>query len=170
VVLQFVLLGVVAVSFANYDVLLRRFEESVAGAQARRGRVAIWRDSIRLARDFPLTGTGAGTFGKAISVYQTAEPGYAIDQAHNHYLQLSAEGGVWLVLPALVAAGFFVASAGRNLKQDVTSNSLIRAGACAGLAGVMVQSIWETGLTMPANAWLFAMLAAIATSRDSRKP
>jgi hypothetical protein len=28
---------------------------------------------------------------------------------------------------------------------------------------VLVQSIWETGLTMPANALLFAMLAAIAT-------
>jgi O-antigen ligase len=129
--------------------------------------VAIWRDSIRLARDFPLTGTGAGTFGKAISVYQTAEPGYAIDQAHNHYLQLIAEGGALLVLPAVVAAGFFVASAGRGLKQDATSNSLVRAGACAGLTGVLVQSIWETGLTMPANACLFATLAAVATFRGS---
>ena len=163
VVLQFALLAVVVVSFANYDVLLRRFEESVARAQTGRGRVAIWRDTIGLARDFPLTGTGAGTFGKAINVYQTAEPGYAIDQAHNHYLQLIAEGGAWLVLPAVLAAGFFVAIASRSLKQDVTSNYLIRAGACAGLAGVLVQSIWETGLTMPANAWLFATLAAIAT-------
>ena len=168
VVLQFVLLAIVAVSFANYDLLLRRFEESVTGAQAGRGRVAIWRDSIRLARDFPLTGTGAGTFGKAINVYQTAEPGYAIDQAHNHYLQLIAEGGAWLVLPAAIAAGFFVASASRSLKAGVTSHSLIRTGACAGLAGVLVQSIWETGLTMPANAWLFATLAAIATFRMSR--
>jgi hypothetical protein len=67
------------------------------------------------------------------------------------------------VLPAVLAAGFFVAIASRSLKQDVTSNYLIRAGACAGLAGVLVQSIWETGLTMPANALLFAMLAAIAT-------
>ena len=28
----------------------------------------------------------------AVAVYQTAEPGYAIGQAHNHYLQLVAEG------------------------------------------------------------------------------
>jgi O-antigen ligase len=161
--LQFALLAVVVVSFANYDVLLRRLEESVARSQTGRGRMAIWRDTIRLAGDFPFTGTGAGTFGKAISVYQTAEPGYAIDQAHNHYLQLIAEGGTWLVLPAVLAAGFFIAIASRSLKQDVTSNYLIRAGACAGLAGVLVQSIWETGLTMPANALLFATLMAIAT-------
>ena len=162
VILQFTLLAVIVVSFANYDVLMRRFEESVTRAQAARGRVAIWGDAVRLASDFPVTGTGAGTFGKAINVYQRAEPGYAIDQAHNHYLQLIAEGGAWLVLPAVLAAGFFAAIAGRSLKQDVTSNYLIRAGACAGVAGVLVQSIWETGLTMPANAWLLAALAAIA--------
>ena len=110
-----------------------------------------------------MTGTGAGTFGKAINVYQTAEPGYAIDQAHNHYLQLMAEGGAWLLLPAALAAGFFLVLASRSLRQDLSSDYLIRAGACAGIAGVLVQSIWETGLTMPANALLFAMLAAIAT-------
>jgi hypothetical protein len=74
-----------------------------------------------------------------------------------------AEGGAWLLLPAALAAGFFLVVTGRSLKQDFSANYLIRAGACAGMAGVLVQSIWETGLTIPANALLFAMLAAIAT-------
>ena len=108
VILQFALLALVVLSFANFDALLRRLDESMTRAQAGRGRIAIWRDAIRLIGDFPLTGTGAGTFGNAISVYQTAEPGYAIDQAHNHYLQLMAEGGAWLLLPAALAAGLFL--------------------------------------------------------------
>jgi O-antigen ligase len=165
---QLALLALVALWFANYDVLLRRLEATMTLAQEGRGRVAIWRDTIRLVEDFPVTGTGAGTYGTAINVYQTAEPGYAIDEAHNHYLQLMAEGGAWLLLPAALAAGFFLVVAGRSLKQDLSSNYLIRAGACAGMAGVMVQSIWETGLTIPANALLFAMLAAIATHGDAR--
>jgi O-antigen ligase len=163
VILQFSLLAAVVVSFANYDMLARRFEETITRAQEGRGRLAIWNDTIRLAADFPITGTGAGTFAKAINVYQTAEPGYAIDQAHNHYLQLLAEGGVWLVLPGLLATGLFVATAIRSLKQDLSPDYLVRAGACAGIAGVLVQSVWETGLTMPANALLLAMLCAIAT-------
>ncbi|MEO5741093.1 MAG: O-antigen ligase family protein [Vicinamibacterales bacterium] len=167
-IFQFTLLAFVVLWFANYDLLLRRFEESVSSAQEGRGRIAIWRDAIRLAEDFPVTGSGAGTFGKAISVYQTAEPGYAIDQAHNHYLQIMAEGGASLLLPGVLAAGFFLLAARRSLKQDLSSNYLIRAGACAGIAGVLVQSFWETGLTMPANALLFAMLAAIATSTEPR--
>jgi hypothetical protein len=163
VVVQICLLAAVVLSFANYDTLLRRFEETMTHSQAGRGRMAIWNDTIRLAADFPVTGTGAGTFGKAINVYQTAEPGYAIDQAHNHYLQLLAEGGLWLLLPGVLATGLFVVMASRSLRQDFSSDYLIRAGACAGIAGVLVQSVWETGLTMPANALLFAILGAIAT-------
>lgn len=162
-IFQLSVLAIVALAFANYDLLLRRFEQSIAETQVGRGRVAIWGDAIRLAADFPVTGTGAGTFGKAINAYQTVEPGYAIDQAHNHYLQLLAEGGVWLLLPAALALGLFALTASRSFKRDLSSDYLIRAGACAGIAGVLVQSIWETGLTMPANALLFAMLAAIAT-------
>ncbi len=162
---QFVLVALVVLWFANYEVLLRRVDETVTQAQEGRGRIAIWRDTIRMVEDFPITGTGAGTYGTAINVYQTAEPGYAIGEAHNHYLQLMAEGGAWLLLPAALAAGLFLVVAGRSLKRDLSANYLIRAGACAGMTGVLVQSIWETGLTIPANALLFAMLAAIATYR-----
>ena len=127
VIFQFALLALVVLSFANYDALLRRFEETMTRAQEGRGRLAIWRDAIRLAEDFPVTGTGAGTFGKAISVYQTAEPGYAIGQAHNHYLQLMAEGGASLLLPAALAAGLFLRS-GEPQPQDRISRRTISSG------------------------------------------
>ena len=38
---------------------------------------------------------------------------------------------------------------------------LIRVGAACGLGAVALQSVWETGLVMPANAALAALLAAI---------
>lgn len=167
--LQLVLLAIVALSFANYDALLRRAEESVARAQQGRGRTAVWRDTFRVLEDFPLTGTGAGTYGTAINAYQTAEPGYLIGQAHNHYLQLAAEGGMLLVVPAVLALGAFCISLRRALKHDATPNYLVRTGATAGISGVMVQNIWETGLTMPANAMLLAIVAAIATHRTMRQ-
>ena len=79
-----------------------------------------------------------------------------------------AEGGASLLLPGALAAGLFLLLASRSLKHDRSSSYLIRAGACAGIAGVLVQSMWETGLTMPANAMLFAVLAAIATCSEVR--
>jgi O-antigen ligase len=162
-IFQAVLLTLVVLSFANFDALLGRVDQTIADEQLNRGRGAIWRDAERVIRDFPFTGTGAGTFGAAIIPYQTAEPGYTIGQAHNHYLQLAAEGGALVALPALLAAGSFLLLFQRRMTEDVTSNFLIRAGAAAGLAGALLQSFWETGLRMPANATLFAVLAAIAT-------
>jgi O-antigen ligase len=162
-IFQAVLLALVVLSFANFDALLGRVDQTIADQQLNRGRGAIWRDAERVIRDFPLTGTGAGTFGAAIIAYQTAEPEYSIGQAHNHYLQLAAEGGALVALPALLVAGSFLLLFQRRLAEEASSNFLIRAGAAAGLAGALLQSFWETGLRMPANATLFAVLAAIAT-------
>jgi hypothetical protein len=40
-----------------------------------------------------------------------------------------------------------------------------RIGSLAGLMAVAVQGLWETGLRMPANGVLFAVVAAIAVHR-----
>ena len=162
-IMQGTLLVLVALSFANFDALLDRFDQTLRPSEAGRGRSAIWSDAIRVIRDFPFTGTGAGTFGTAVAVYQTAEPGYSIGNAHNHYLQLAAEGGLLIGGPALLGLGVFVALAARRLQEDRSSDYLVRAGAVAGIAAVLVQSVWETGLRMPANAMLLSVLAAVAT-------
>ena len=46
----------------------------------------------------------------------------------------------------------------------------IRIGAAAGIVGVLVQSIWETGLRLPANGLLFAVLCAIVIYEDGPRP
>ena len=53
---------------------------------------AIWHDAnvIRISR----SGTGAGPSARSHHRYQTAEPGYTIGPAHNHYLQLAAGRGL----------------------------------------------------------------------------
>ena len=167
-IFQGALLVLVALWFANFDSLVARFDETILLRDAGRGRAAIWADAQRIIKDFAGTGTGAGTFGTAVAVYQTAEPGYSIGQAHNHYLQLAAEGGALVAVPAALTAGAFIALFFSRLREGA-SDHFVRAGAAAGLAGALVQSFWETGLRMPANAMLFAVLAAIAIQAPSRR-
>lgn len=162
-IFQVTVLIAVTLAFANFDALLGRFDETLAPVARERGRRAIWQDTRLLVKDFIVTGTGAGTYGAAIVGYQTSEPGYAIGQAHNHYLQLAAEGGLMVGVPAALALVAFLLLSRRRLADDLGSNFLVRAGAVAGIAGVLTQSVWETGLRMPANAMLLAVLAAIAT-------
>ena len=165
--LQGALLMLIAVTFVNFGALAARFDETLAASVAGRGRSAVWADARRIVKDFAITGTGAGTFGAAVPVYQTAEPGYSIGHAHNHYLQLAAEGGVLLGAPAVMVMTAFVALYWSRLTADATPMYLMRAGAAAGMSGALLQSVWETGLRMPANAMLFAVLAAIATHDTS---
>ena len=132
------------------------------------GRLVIWRDTIPVIRDFWLTGTGAGTYETVMLVYQRSSLEVRFNQAHNHYLQLAAEGGLLLAVPLLMGLVAWSRAAAAAMRNDASGMYFVRAGACCGLAGAAAQSIWETGLTTPANALLAAVLAAIVVHAPVR--
>ena len=150
--------AIIVVVFADTGALIERFDATIASGN---GRVPIWRETLPLIRDFWATGTGAGTYRTAMLVYQQSDRAFYFNQAHNQYLQIAAEGGLLLSVPAVVGLLSFVGLARRRLKDDHTAVFWIRIGAAGGVVAVMVQNLWETGLRMPANAALAAVLAAI---------
>jgi O-antigen ligase len=156
-----IVLGVVATAYVNIPALTARFD-SVFGPDLGRGRMTIWRTTWPMARDFWRTGIGVGAFERGMLVYEPRPFDLFINHAHNEYLQLLVEGGV----PLAAAAGFTILAGWREtasrLRRDATSIGWIRAGAVAGMVAVAVQSVWDTGLRMPANAVLFAVMAAVA--------
>lgn len=150
--------AIIVVAFADTDALVQRFNQTVATSS---GRIAIWRETLPLIEDFWATGTGAGTYQTAMLVYQESDRVVYFNQAHNQYLQIVAEGGLLLSIPAAVALLSFLRLARRRVMSDRTAVFWIRIGAAGGLVAVMVQNLWETGLRMPANAALAAVLAAL---------
>ena len=158
-VVGLLVVGVSVVVWGDLAALVKRVDET--RVLEPRERQAIWRDTIPLVRDHWVAGTGAGAYERAMLLYQRTDRTYYDNQAHNQYLQLAADGGVMLVIPAaLVLIG--VAQEGwRRLRCDRTGMFWIRLGAAAGLGGVLVQGFWETGLRAPGNAILSAVLAAI---------
>jgi len=144
--------------------------ERLAGAEAGvTNRVTIWRETIPLVRDFWLTGTGAGTYQLAMLVYQRSARTVYFNQAHNHYLQLAAEGGLLLAGGVGFALVALVRTARTRLTNDASGLVWIRIGAACGLGAVALQSVWETGLVMPANAALAAVLAAVLVHDRARE-
>jgi O-antigen ligase len=131
-------------------------------------RLQIWKDTLPMLRDFWLTGTGAGTYETGMLVYQRASPGVRFNEAHNQYLQLAVEGGVLLGVPLAAALVLYVRQAWRRVGAEHSGMYWIRAGALCGLAGAAAQSLWETGLSIPANAALAAVLAAIVIHEPRR--
>jgi O-antigen ligase len=158
----FGIVAVAALAFANTTAVAGRIEETIRGIG---GRTAIWQATWPMAKAFWLTGIGAGAFERAMVVYQPSPHETFFNHAHNDYLQMLSEGGVLLAIPAIAAAVAGIGGVRDRLRNDRTSMYWVRAGAVSGLVAVAVQSIWETGLRVPANTLLFAVLAGIALHR-----
>lgn len=129
-------------------------------------RLDAWRDGWDVIRAFPLAGTGLNTYPVAMLFYQARNPGFYMSRAHNDYVQLLAEGGALVAVPALVAMAALTLAIRRNLSAARTEarGYWIRAGAVVGLVALAVQETLEFSLQIPANALLFCTLAAIALS------
>lgn len=166
-VLSLLLLSILvagAVSWVGVETITNRFVRPTT--QNYNDRRGAWDDAERIAAAFPLAGTGINTYGVATVVYQRYDLSVHYVQAHNDYLQLAAEGG-WLVavpaaLLALTLVGHIV---GRFRDHGSTISWRVRAGAVTGILAIGLQSIVDFSLQMPGNAALFAVLLGLAVHR-----
>ena len=155
------------VMWVGADVIAARFD--APNTVTLSGRVPIWRDTLSIAQDFWLTGTGLNTYGVATLFYQTSLPEYHLREAHSDYLQLAAEGGVLLAVPVLIAVATFAREVRRRFREDQGSIYWVRIGAVTGILAIALQSTVEFSLQMPGNAALFAVLCGIALTTNPRK-
>ncbi len=134
------------------------------------GRLEFWQSGIKIFRDNPLLGTGAGTFGAVHPVYQRDVRFYAKD-AHNRYLQTAAELGLvgFAVLAAIVIA---IAALWRQAlvwTREGEAYPLI-AGIGLGLAAFAAHSALDMDWLFPANpAMAFALVGVLAASRPTHQ-
>jgi O-antigen ligase len=154
-------------AWLNAQGLVQRVQSTLDAADG--GRLAIWRETLHIIRDFPITGTGAGTFAEAMFIYQRTATQVLFNHAHDEYLQLLEEGGVMLLIVLFAGLVFLVRTARERLQEDDGPYRFIRIGACAALAAIAVQNVWETGLRAPANLLLAAILAALAVRPRRRR-
>ena len=160
------------VLFVDLDGWATRVEHSFSTAAAPFSRVTIWRESIPPIKDFWLTGTGAGSYADAMTVYQQSRIWVGsmqrwahFNNAHSHYVQVAAEGGLLLMLPVMAALVLLGVLGRRAIRADKGEMFWVRVGAAAGLAGLAAQSVWEIALVMPANAVLAGIGAGLLLYR-----
>lgn len=153
----------VVVAWAGTAAIATRFSSAEAGLE---GRVGAWGDAWRIARLYPMAGTGLNTYAVAMHFHQQFDPSKRYPQAHNDYLQLAAEGGMLLSVPAALCIAVFVGLVIRRLAQEEDeATHWIRMGSVVGLAAIALQETADFSLQMPGNALLFGVLCAIALHR-----
>jgi O-antigen ligase len=135
------------------------------------GRIATWRDSLLLIRDYPLVGTGLGTFGLAFRHYQTAMVNYYFAHTHNDYLEFASDTGLlgamilflpilYLLVRMLLA---FVADSRRYRRA-------VLLGCIGSTLGILIHSAMDFNLQIPANALVFAVVLGIGYKAACLEP
>lgn len=144
----------------SWERIAQRFEVITAGREV--VRLDVLRDSLGILRDFPLVGTGLGTFEQAFPRYQTKYPRLLFDHAHNDYLELATDTGAAGVLLAVAMTALLVVPLLRRWR-----NKRGRFGTCLGAGGICscaaiaVHSGTDFNLHIPANALLLTVIVAL---------
>jgi len=155
-----VIIDLVAVgSWFGTEKLAERLESTTF--QDVEDRSAVARLSLGIIRDYPLFGSGAGTFYTAFPRYRTDEIRNFFDHAHNDYVQVTAESGALgaAFLAFVVAASLACAVAGERVRSDPAMKAASFAS-IMGVSAILIHSWADFNLQIPANAMLFMVLLA----------
>jgi O-antigen ligase len=129
----------------------------------REGRPVIFKNTLKLFKAYPLFGTGPGTFVYAYTKYEKFYVRGITDHAHNDYLELLAEsgllGGGCLILLAFAALGYLFWWWTKRSDYFVRGVGL---GCMAGIAAILIHSLTDFNLRIPANAVYFITLYTLA--------
>ena len=158
------LMAAAVIGWAGTDTIVTRFSTTASEFKDRKGA---WEDALTIASAFPVAGTGLGTYGVATLLYQQHDLTRHYEQAHNDYLQLLAEGGVLLAIPAALSVLALALETWRRVRDTEAGSTAywLRAGAITAIVAIALQESVDFSLQMPGNAALFAIVCAIALHR-----
>lgn len=151
--------------------VLERFTEQDALAD---GRWPIFDASLEAIRHFFPLGSGAGTFETVLRRFHPADlPGMTINSAHNDYLEWLLEAGLGAALLIVVWLAFYLRQWRRVwIRGEWTLFRCAQVGAGIALLMLMLHSLTDFNLRIPANAMFAALLAAVFFHRaaEERRP
>ena len=127
-----------------------------------KARILRWRGTVEMIKDYPLFGSGPGTYATIFTQYQPPGFGARSFFAHNDYLHFTAELGLFLMA---VVVWMIIALYRKAFEKLKSPSRLVRGtamGAVAGITAILVHSFGDFNLNIPANAILFTVLAALA--------
>ena len=154
------LLAIVADSgvAARFGTLREPSRADVAG-----WRMHLNRDSLAMWRARPILGWGLGAFPTVYPQFRSFYDDVPIHEAHNDYLQLLTETGV---IGGAIALWFLIALFRRGWRKlgrsRTASDKAATMAALVAVSGILVHSISDFNLHIPANAALFFVMCAIA--------
>jgi O-antigen ligase/tetratricopeptide (TPR) repeat protein len=165
-IIALILLAALSIGWFGWDQIFDRFE-TLKNAQGviYESRLDFWKDSIKIIKDFPVTGSGVGTFVDIYKSYQTVSGELTVSHAHNDYIQLGVEAGI---IGILLAGSFIVILFYKTytvfLARKDAYSVYIYMGSITGLLSILIHSVTDFNFHIGANGLWFFFLAGLAVS------
>lgn len=146
--------------------LAERFADTAQDLVASGGRATVWKDTAFMILDFPVCGTGFGSFSATYPLYRSPGVRLFYDHAHNDALQFIAEGG----LLSGVLLGLVLLPVAKRVVGSLSGGRTLAAGFSAGLIALLLHGLVDFNFHIPSNAALAAILAGavLGASWNSR--
>jgi len=159
------LIALVTVMWVGADQAIARFATLKSPEINFGRRISMARGAAHIFLDHPIIGCGTGTLVDVFPAYETAYDAKVVDHVHNDYMEMLAEMGllggacgiVFLILLYREARRVFAAEQGHFSRA-------IHAGAIVAVSGMLLHSLVDFNLQIPANAMLFLLQAHLATA------
>jgi O-antigen ligase len=144
------------------DSTLTRIAETAVSKDPTSSRTQIWATTWEIIKQNPVFGAGWGALGAAYTQFDPLNGRDRVEQAHNDYLQLLADAGII----GLIIGAFFVFALAREGWRRLESKDDFRrgvaVGALAGCFAILVHSVFDFVLHIPAVSLLFLVMTALA--------
>ncbi len=160
------ILIILSVGWFGWDPILERFEK-IFNQQGDIAdlRLKIWEDSKNIVRDFPITGTGFGSFISIYQKYRTIPGDKVVDHAHNDYIELFVDGGLIAILLSFwfIFSIFYKSYVVFRKRREVYSLYLY-IGSISGIIAILIHSVTDFNMHIGANGLYFFLLSSLVVS------
>lgn len=162
---------ILTVGWFGWEKIIERFESLKKPDPSAETRFHNWQDSLGIILDFPLLGTGLGTYEQVYPRYKTIPSQEIWEHAHNDIIEGAVEMGViGMVIAFYIIFRFYRLMFSALRKRRFLEARLLGIGAMTGVTGILIHSITDFNLHIGANALYFAVLSAVAIISINIKP
>ena len=156
-------------AWISLDAVISRF---FAISEVFERRWEIWANTLQIIKDFPLLGSGLGTFAQVFPAYRSFHVEGFVSHAENDLLQLVSEVGVLGValLMVTILFLFWTAFSGIRKLSPEDPRRYIGIGGLVGILALIFHSMVERNIQVPANAFLFTFILALVLKISTKKP
>jgi len=153
-------LAVLWAAWVGLDAVISRFFTT---SESFEDRWTIWVNTFQIIKDYPLFGTGLGTFTQVFPMYRSFHIRGLVTHAENDFLQLIAEVGLLGIglLGILFFYLFYCGVSGIRSLSFRDPKRYIGVGGMVGILALMFHSLVERNIQIPANAFLYAFIWAL---------